>query len=378
MPCAGDSGRLGLQGPPKVALSSPILSQKASFVRSVVQSLEGYVPGEQPQDRRYIKLNTNENPYPPSPRALETIKAAAGDDLRLYPDPTARELRRTAAEVYGLAPAQVIAGNGSDELLSMLFRTCIDEGSSAQLAYPVPTYSLYDTLATIHGTAPVKVPFPDDFMLPVEPLLAAGARLTIICNPNSPSGTLVPLPVIESFAARAAGLVVVDEAYADFARSTALDLLARSPNLLVLRSFSKSFSLAGMRIGLAFAAECIIRELEKVKDSYNLDRLSLAAGKAALEDLPWMQANVARVRAARDELVAELCALGFQVPASEANFVFAAVPTLPGAEIYRRLRDKGILVRYFPGPSLGKGVRITVGRPEENHALIEALRSILG
>jgi histidinol-phosphate aminotransferase len=308
---------------------------------------------------------------------IEAIKTAASDQLRLYPDPSARDLRHAAAQVYGLVPEQIIAGNGSDELLSMLFRSCVDEGKPGQVAYPVPTYSLYDTLAAIHGTEPAKVPFPDDHSLPTEALLRADARLTIICNPNSPSGTSVPPSAIERLAQRATGLVVVDEAYVDFAHETALELLARCPNIVVLRSMSKSFSLAGMRIGLGFASESIVRELEKVKDSYNLDRLSLAAGRAALEDMAWMQANVARVRAAREELVSQLKAVGFRVLPSAANFVFAESPALPGADIYRRLRDKGILVRYFPGPALGKGVRITVGRPEENQALIAALRSIL-
>jgi histidinol-phosphate aminotransferase len=343
-----------------------------------VQSLQGYVPGEQPQDRRYIKLNTNENPYPPSPHVIEAIKNATVADLRLYPDPVARDLRRKAAEVYGALPEQIIAGNGSDDLLSMLFRACVEAGEPRQVAYPVPTYSLYDTLAAIQGAEPVRVPFSTDFNLPIDLLLAANARLTIICNPNSPSGTAISVADIEKFASLADGLVVADEAYVDFAEESALSLLDSCPNVVVLRTFSKSFSLAGMRIGLGFASPAVIRELDKVKDSYNLDRLSLVAARAALEDLPWMQANVARVRAARGELVAGLAALGFHVLPSAANFVFAETAAVSGGELYRLLRERGILVRHFPGPALGAGVRITVGKPEENRALVDALGAILG
>jgi histidinol-phosphate aminotransferase len=368
---------LELRRPRKVALSSPILSPKASFIRSAVQSLEGYVPGEQPQDRRYIKLNTNENPYPPSPRVIEAVTAAATADLRLYPDPVAGQLRRKAAEVYGVLPEQVIAGNGSDDLLAMLFRACVEGGEPRQVAYPVPTYSLYDTLAAIQGSDPIHVPFPADFALPIDELLAADAPLTIVCNPNSPSGTAAPLSDVRRLAERASGLVVVDEAYVDFGAETALSLLRTCPNVIVLRSFSKSFSLAGMRIGLGFASTGVIDELNKVKDSYNLSRTSLAAGRAALEDLPWMQGNVERVRSAREELVGELATLRFHVLPSAANFVFAKHSSLPGKDVYLRLRERGILVRYFAGPLLAAGVRITVGTPEENRALVTALRATL-
>lgn len=339
--------------------------------------MSGYVPGEQPRDRRYIKLNTNENPYPPSPRVLEALKRSLNEDLRLYPDPLATELRNKAAEVYGVSADRIIAGNGSDELLSMLFRACIENGESASVAYPVPTYSLYDTLAQIQGAAPRTTPFPPDFALPVEALLAENARLTIVCNPNSPSGTLAPLSTVEHLARRAKGLVIVDEAYVDFARESALPLLASCDNLVVLRTFSKSFSLAGMRIGLGFGSREVIDQLNKVKDSYNLDRMSLVAAHAALEDYGWMQANVAKVRAARDELVVELRGLGFRVLPSEANFVFAESPTKSGAEVYQNLRDAGILVRHFPTAALSGGVRITVGTREEHDALVSALRSFL-
>jgi histidinol-phosphate aminotransferase len=338
--------------------------------------MEGYVPGEQPQDRRYIKLNTNENPYPPSPHVLEAMRSAVGEDLRLYPDPTAKELRTKAAEIYGVEPDQVLVGNGSDDLLSMLFRACVDAGAPADVAYPVPTYSLYDTLAQIQGSEPKTVPFGPDFALPAEALLAAGARLNLICNPNSPSGTLTATTTIADFARRAKGIVVVDEAYADFARESALSLLSSCPNVVVLRTFSKSFSLAGMRIGLAFGSREIIEQLNKVKDSYNLDRLSLVAARAALEDMAWMQANIAKVKATREVLLRELGEMGFRVPPSEANFVFAVHPKFRAADLYRALRERGILVRYFATPALRDGLRITVGTQDQNGALVSALRSL--
>ena len=339
--------------------------------------MEGYVPGEQPQDRRYIKLNTNENPYPPSPHVLEALTSAISGELRLYPDPTAKDLRKKAAEVYGVTPEQVIAGNGSDDILAMLFRACVDEGASGQVAYPVPTYSLYDTLARIQGAAPDTAPFGRDFTLPVEALLVKRARLNLICNPNSPSGTFTPLSVIADFAARAEGLVIVDEAYVDFAGETAIWLIDKHPNLVVLRTFSKSFSLAGMRIGLGFGNRDVIAELNKVKDSYNLDKLSLVAARAALDDIASMQSNVTRVCSERDALVASLRELGFHVPTSAANFVFASHPALTGAEVYKQLRERGILVRYFNTDALRGGVRITVGTPEENITLLNALRAVL-
>jgi histidinol-phosphate aminotransferase len=352
------------------------MAEKTSFVRPVVGAMRGYVPGEQPQDRRYIKLNTNENPYPPSPRVLEAVKAAATDALRLYPDPEARELRAKAAEVYGIHPEQIIAGNGSDDLLTMLFRACVDTGMARQVAYPVPTYSLYDTLAAIQDASPQTVPFPPDFALPVEALLAEKARVTIICSPNSPSGTVTPLPVLDDVARRAAGLVVIDEAYVDFARESALPLVDKHDNVLVLRTFSKSFSLAGMRIGLGFGSRAIITELNKVKDSYNLDRLSLVAATAALSDMPWMKANAAKVVAARDELVPQLLERGLSVVPSQSNFVFARARDGDGAGLYKALRERGILVRFFDTPDLRDGVRITVGTPEENRALVAALGDI--
>jgi len=247
------------------------------------------VPGEQPgPGRRVVKLNTNENPYPPSARVLEALAGAVNDRLRLYPDPEAHGLRTRAAAVYGVPADHVLAGNGSDECLALLVRALVDPGD--RVAYPVPTYSLYDTLVAVQGGTAVRLPWPSDFALPAG-LVDARARLTFLCNPNSPSGTLVPTAQVEDLARRIEGVLVVDEAYVDFARESAMSLVGRYPNVVVLRTFSKSFSLAGLRVGLAFGHPDLLAGLRTVKDSYNLDRLALVAAEAALDDLDHMRAN---------------------------------------------------------------------------------------
>jgi histidinol-phosphate aminotransferase len=349
--------------------------------REAVRSARGYVPGEQPRDRTYTKLNSNENPYPPSPRVLEAVVAAVREELRLYPDPGATNLRRLASEVYGLPPESILVGNGSDELLGMLFRGCIEAAvgpstHESRVAYPVPTYSYYDTLAAMHGCHVVTVPFPDDFSLPVEALLAADARLILVCNPNAPSGTFTDVSVIGEFARRSRGLVVVDEAYVDFAPASCVSLIEKHDNVLVLRTFSKSYSLAGMRIGLALGPEPLIRELYKLKDSYNVNRLALVAAQAALEDRRSMEDNARKVRESRAVLSDALRSLGYDVLPSEANFVFARRKGHDAAASYRALRDAGILVRYFDAPGLRDALRITVGLPEHNQAVLQVLTKL--
>jgi histidinol-phosphate aminotransferase len=343
------------------------------FTRPIVQSMSGYVPGEQPQDRRYIKLNTNENPYPPSPRVIDAVRAAATEDLRLYPDPLANVLRDRAAAIYGFSRQHVLVGNGSDELLSLILRTCV--GVNDRVVYPYPTYSLYDTLVTIQEGQAVHVPYPADFSFPTG-LAEARGRVTFVCHPNSPSGTPVPIEVIDSLAQRVSGLLVVDEAYVDFADANALALVRRRDNVIVLRTFSKSFSLAGMRIGLAFGAPPLIDELMKVKDSYNVTRLSIVAATAALEDYAWMQANVARIRSTRERLTNGLRERGFAVLPSHSNFVLARRPTHSLAEVYAALKARGVLVRYFSTPELFDALRITVGTDAEIDVLLTNLQEI--
>jgi histidinol-phosphate aminotransferase len=346
---------------------------RSPFIRPNVASMVGYVPGEQPQDQRYIKLNTNENPYPPSPRVIETVRAATTADLRLYPDPLANALRDRAARVYGLQPDNILVGNGSDELLGLIVRACV--GAGDRVAFPYPTYSLYDTLVTMQEGEIVHVPYPADFSLP-EGLGTARDRITFVCHPNSPSGTAVPIASLRALVGQVGGLLVVDEAYVDFAEHSALPLLREFRNIIVLRTFSKSFSLAGMRIGLAFGAPEIIGELLKLKDSYNVNRLSIAAAAAALDDYGWMQKNVARIVRTRSALTQGLRQRGFVVLPSASNFVLARRPGEDQERTYVELKRRGILVRYFPVPELRDALRITVGTDEEIGALLNALEGI--
>jgi histidinol-phosphate aminotransferase len=343
------------------------------FTRPIVQSMHGYIPGEQPQDRRYIKLNTNENPYPPSPGVIAAVRAAATEDLRLYPDPMANVLRDRAAAVYGLRRENILVGNGSDELLGLILRACV--GADDRVVYPYPTYSLYDTLVTIQEGCPVHIPYPADFSFPTG-LAEAEGRVTFVCHPNSPSGTPVPIDAIDVLAQSVSGLLVVDEAYVDFADASALELVQRHDNVIVLRTFSKSFSLAGMRVGLAFGAPPLIDELIKVKDSYNVTRLSIVAATAALEDYAWMQANVARIRATRARLIDGLRQGGFHVLPSHSNFVLALRPQRSLEDVYLALKAHGILVRYFATPELFDALRVTVGTDTEVDALLSNLREV--
>jgi histidinol-phosphate aminotransferase len=363
----------GLYKPPwHFSLEPDLLTISVMFFRPNVHSMSGYVPGEQPQDRRYIKLNTNENPYPPSPKVIDALRAAADDMLRLYPDPLANMLRDRAAAVYGVARDNILVGNGSDELLGLVVRACVGPGD--RVVFPHPTYSLYDTLVTVQEGETVHVPYPADFSLPPG-LAGAAGRVTLVCHPNSPSGTSITISDIAALAERVAGLLVVDEAYVDFADASALALVRQHGNVLILRTFSKSFSLAGMRIGLAFGAPAIIAELLKVKDSYNVTRLSIVAATAALEDYAWMQQNVARIRSTRTRLIDELRKLGFSVLPSQANFVLARRPGQSVENVYLGLKERGILVRYFATPELRDALRISVGTDDEIDALVTELRN---
>jgi histidinol-phosphate aminotransferase len=346
------------------------------FFRKNIAALAGYVPGEQPRDDAIIKLNTNENPYPPSPRVLAAQRKAINPSLRLNPEPLADSLRTVAARVYGVMPEKILVGNGSDEILSILMRCFV--GPHEAVAFPMPTYSLYDTLIAIQEGERIGVAYPPDFSVPEE-LASHKAPLTFLCNPNSPSGTLVPLADIEKLARAVSGVLVIDEAYIDFAESegaSTLPLIRHFPNLVVLRTFSKSFSLAGMRIGLAFASEEIIFGMMKVKDSYNMNRLSLVAAVAALEDISWMTRNALRIQRNRRQLTAGLRQLGFYVYPSHANFVMARKTEQNLQALYEGLKSRNILVRFFDAPGLQDCLRITVGTPQEIRSLLKEMKAI--
>lgn len=354
-------------------MSKPRTTAPLDFIRPSIRAMEGYVPGEQPQGGGYIKLNTNENPYPPSPRVRAAIEGCAGDEVRLYPDPMANALRDAAAARYDLTRDHILAGNGSDELLAIVLRACVEPGD--RVAYPTPTYSLYDTLVAIAGATSVRLPFPTDFSLPAG-LAEADARVTFVCNPNAPSGTFIAIDELAALSEQVTGLLVVDEAYVDFAGDSALRLVRERPNVVVLRTLSKSFSLAGMRVGLACGAPALIAELCKVKDSYNLNRVSIAAGAAALADYDVMREHARRVCATRARLSERLRECGYQVLPSHANFVLARQPGRDQRGVYEALKQRRILVRYFATPELRDALRITVGTEQEVGALLAALREL--
>jgi histidinol-phosphate aminotransferase len=352
-------------------------------VRPNILAMAGYTPGEQLNDPDIIKLNTNENPYPPSPRVFEAIQAALNPNkLRKYPQPLGDSFRKAASQVLGIDPDCILIGNGSDDLLTILTRAFAPEGSL--LASPTPSYILYRSLAEIQGTRFEAVPFTHDWKLPST--WVRSANLTFLPNPNSPSGTMVPLSEIVSLAnSLAPSPLVLDEAYVDFADWNGLELLPKLSNLIITRSFSKTYSLAGMRFGFAIAGTEIIRELVKVKDSYNCDVLSLAAATAAIEDGEYLHSTRAKILITRARMSKELTKLGFEVTPSQANFLWCR-SNGPAKPIYEELKNRKILVRYmnYPigptGTSEGSydGLRISVGTDQEIDRLLEEISKILG
>lgn len=348
------------------------------YWNSKVRSLEPYVPGEQPRDRTYIKLNTNENPYPPSPATLQAIRAAASESLRLYPDPTALELRRGIAGRYGVGEDQVFVGNGSDEILAFCFGAFFEAGAGAEpILFPDISYSFYPVYADLWGV-PFRTPALDeDFRVVVEDYLGPSGGV-IFPNPNAPTGRALPLAeVLRIVEAQAASetVVVVDEAYVDFGAESAVGALSDHPNLLVVHTLSKSRSLAGLRVGYALGNSELIEGLRRVKDSFNsytLDRCALAGATAALADGEYYEEVSRRIASTRDRTAAALGELGFLGPPSSANFLFLRHPGFRGEELFAALRERGILVRHFRKPRIGEYLRISVGTEEEMDALVEA------
>ena len=346
-----------------------------SRFRPAIDALHGYVPGEQPPGGAdVVKLNTNENPYPPSPRALAALAAIDAESLRRYPHPFADTFRRSAAEVLGVDPDWILVGNGSDDLLTMLFRAVT--GTGRTVAYPAPTYVLYRTLAAIQGAPVMEVPFDEEYTLPVAALAEAGAALTIVANPNSPSGTTATVEQLAELAARTAGVVAVDEAYVAFAERSALDLVRRNGRVIVLRTLSKSHGLAGLRLGFGVAHPDLLSGLAKVKDSYNVDAVAAAVGAAAVRDVAYTRETVERIRTTRARLGRALTDRGFRVWPSQANFVLARPADGDALRLYRGLRERGVLVRYFAEPGLADKLRITVGTDRQTARLLSALADL--
>ena len=350
------------------------------LVRQEIHALAGYVPGEQPQGGKWIKLNTNENSYPPSPAVARAIIATtAGRTLAKYPDPLATVFRMRAAEVLGVDPDWIICGNGSDDLLTILVRAFVGAGECLRIPYP--SYILYRTLAGIQGAVCDEFHFSPEWTLAdgfAAPQTAAGAaiKLAIIANPNSPSGTLIPPTRIAELADRLPCAVVVDEAYGDFAEANCLNLVKHNPRVIVTRSFSKSYALAGLRFGFAVAQPQVIAELQKVKDSYNCDTLSVAAATAAIDDQSWLADNRAKIIATRQRLTAALRELGFHPQESQANFVWCTHPERPHKPVYEALKAQGILVRFMNYDGWGNGLRFTVGTDAEIDAFLTCMKTI--
>lgn len=344
----------------------------------VVHRLSPYVPGEQPKLKNLIKLNTNENPYGPSPMVLSAIAGEVNDNLRLYPDPTAMQLRQALADYYGLDTGQVFVGNGSDEVLAHIFHGLFQHPSP--LLFPDITYSFYPVYCGLYGIEYEAIVLNEAFELQVSDYLRPNAGI-IFPNPNAPTGRLLPLADIEWLLQRnTESVVVLDEAYIDFGGASAVTLVNQYPNLLVTQTFSKSRSLAGLRVGFALGHPDLIEALERVKDSFNsypLDRLAIVGATAAIEDREHFEQSRQAVITDREELVIGLDKLGFEVIPSVANFVFTRHPERDAGELSAALREQGIIVRHFRLPRIEQYLRITIGRPEDNAALLSALSEIL-
>jgi histidinol-phosphate aminotransferase len=345
----------------------------SSLLRGNIRAMAGYTPGEQPRDGAYLKLNTNENPYPPSPQVFEAVRTALTPDrLRKYPDPLGTNFRQVAGRVLAVDPESILIGNGSDDILTIVTRSCAAEGSL--MVSPTPSYLLYRTLAQIQNARFQQVPYDSDWRLPA-PWPFPQADLTLIASPNSPSGTASSTEELARVADQLQGMLLIDEAYADFADGNAL-ALANRPNVIVTRSLSKSYCLAGIRFGFAVAEPALVREMIKVKDSYNCDVLSLAAAAAALEDQEYFRGIRQRLLATRLRLSAALVRLGFEVTPSQANFVWCRRADRPVKPIYEELKRRMILVRYMNYEGYGDGLRITVGTDPEVDRLLEELARI--
>jgi histidinol-phosphate aminotransferase len=346
-----------------------------SYFRSEIEAMAGYVPGEQPQDGAFIKLNTNENPYPPSPRVAPAVQEAV-QRLQKYPDPTAGSFRRRAAKLLGVKPEWILCGNGSDDILTIVTRALVGQGQLLRLPYP--SYILYKTLAELQGARSEEVHFNADWSLPET--FAQGRddlRLVCLANPNSPSGTVISPEKVLELAQRLPCPLLVDEAYVDFAETNCMSLVARCEKIMVSRTLSKSYALAGLRFGYIVAQPSIIEQLTKVKDSYNCDALSIAAATAAIEDQAWLADNRAKIIKTRARLVSEMRKLGFMTVDSQSNFTWNVHSRLPAQPLYEQLKQQRVLVRYMNYPGWGDGLRISVGTDAEVKECLEKLRAIV-
>ncbi|CAD5106802.1 histidinol-phosphate transaminase [Zestomonas carbonaria] len=349
----------------------------SKFWSPFVKDLVPYVPGEQPKLTKLVKLNTNENPYGPSPKALAAMQAELNDNLRLYPDPNGDRLKQAVADYYGVQPEQVFVGNGSDEVLAHAFHGLFQHGRP--LLFPDVTYSFYPVYCGLYGIPFEAIALDDAFQIRVEDYARPNGGI-VFPNPNAPTGRLLPLEAVERLLQSSPdSVVLVDEAYIDFGGETAISLVDKYPNLLVAQTLSKSRSLAGLRVGIAVGHPDLIEALERIKNSFNsypLDRMAIAGAAAAFEDRAWFEEICAKVAASREVVVAGLEALGFEVLPSAANFVFARHPQKDAAGLAAGLREQGVIVRHFKQARIAQFLRISIGTPEQNQALLDALKGL--
>ena len=344
--------------------------------RPNIAAMSGYVPGEQPQGGKLIKLNTNENPYPPSPEVIKAIRSVSETSLMRYPDPQASAFRTIAGEKLGVDPTWIVCGNGSDDLLTILTRTFVGEGQTLRI--PHPSYTLYRTLAEIQSARIQSISFQDDWTLPDSFGSSEGQpKLAFLPNPNSPSGTVIPSSRIAEIAETLPCPLVVDEAYGDFSDSNCIPLVCDNSKVIVTRSLSKSYALAGLRFGFAIAQPEVTLELNKVKDSYNCDAISIAAATAAMSDQKWLEDNRQKIINSRERFASELKSFGFRVQPSQANFVWCTHPEFSASTIYEQLKAMGILIRYMSYDGWGEGIRISIGTDEQLDACLIGLTKVL-
>jgi histidinol-phosphate aminotransferase len=350
-----------------------------SFVRRQIERMSAYVPGEQPKVAGLIKLNTNENPYPPSPKVLETMRRAIDERLRLYPDPTASALRARLGKIHGFDADEIVIGNGCDDILNLCARAFC--GECEKLAYFWPSYSLYPVLANIQGATQVELPLDENFQITAHPSMLAklaGVKLIFITQPNAPSGVWLRRVDLQRVIEETEGVVVIDEAYVDFASENCLDFAREYDNVIVARTFSKAFSFAGMRVGWAAGPRELIGALDKVKDSYNVSRLSQLGAEATLDEWDYFQRNVKKICTTRERTVSALAKLGFFVYPSQTNFVFARPPAAVTAkQWFDGLRARKVLVRWWDADRIRDFARVSIGTDEEMEKFLEATKEML-
>ena len=350
----------------------------SKYWNELIKNLEPYTPGEQPQDKKYIKLNTNENPYPPSPKVIESIKQIANESLRLYPDPNCVELRTAVALYYNLKKEQVFVGNGSDEVLAFSFQTFFS--SKKHILFPDITYSFYPVYCNLFNIDYKLISLDDEFTVPLEKFLEDNGGI-IIPNPNAPTGRYLSIKFIEEILKNNLdSVVIIDEAYIDFGGESAVGLIHEYPNLLVVQTFSKSRSLAGLRVGFALGHEDLIEGLNRIKNSFNsytLDRIALAGSIQAIKDEAYFQETRLKIINTRERVSKRLNEIGFKVIDSKANFIFISHSLFHASMLFQKLREKGILVRYFNKPRIDNFLRVSIGTDDEMNSFLKVIEEII-